>query len=146
MKYRLIFSILLISASFSRVLAQKFPGFLQGTWKVENSEIYEHWDKINENNFKGLSYKMKNGKIQVTEYLEIRRVDIDVIYTATVLNQNQGFGIDFKLIRSDSLYSFENPGHDFPKFVRYQLISGNKMTATVGTDEDSFILNFQKVE
>ena len=63
MKYSLFLSIFLISTTFTRVLAQNFPVFLQGTWKVENGEIYEHWDKISENNFRGLLYKMENGKI-----------------------------------------------------------------------------------
>ena len=137
---------LLISITISQSFAQSLPEFLQGTWKVENKETYEHWDKINDNNFKGFSYKMKDGKMVVTEYLEIKRSDKEVIYTATVLNQNQGIGIDFKLTPSDSLYSFENPSHDFPKFIRYQSISENKITATVGTEEDNFILVFQKIK
>lgn len=146
MKYRLFFSIILLSTTFTQVFGQKLPGFLQGTWKVENKEIYEHWDKITDNNLKGFSYIMKDGKMVVTEYLEIKRNNEDVIYSATVLNQNQGIGIDFKLIRFDSVYSFENPGHDFPKFIRYQSISENKMKATVGTNDDSFTLNFEKIE
>ena len=146
MKSILFFLILLISTTFTQVLAQKLPDFIQGTWKVENKETYEHWDKINDINLKGFSYKMKDGKMVVTEYLEIKRNDKDVIYTATVLNQNQGIGIDFKLTPSDSLYSFENPHHDFPKFIRYKSISENKMTATVGTDENNFILVFQKIK
>ena len=146
MKSILFFLIFLISTTLTKVLAQKLPDFLQGTWKVENNETYEHWDKINDNNLKGFSYKTKDGKMVVTEYLEIKRNDKDVIYTATVLNQNQGIGIDFKLTQSDSLYSFENPSHDFPKFIRYQSISENKITATVGTEEDNFILVFQKIK
>lgn len=115
MKYKLFLSLFLISATFTQVLAQQLPDFLPGTWKVENKEIYEHWDKINDNNLKGFSYKMKDGKMVVTEYLEIKRNDKNVIYTATILKQNQGIGIDFKLTQFDSLYSFENPSHDFPK-------------------------------
>lgn len=115
MKYKLFLSLFLISATFTQVLAQQLPDFLPGTWKVENKEIYEHWDKINDNNLKGFSYKMKDGKMVVTEYLEIKRNDKNVIYTATVLKQNQGIGIDFKLTQFDSLYSFENPSHNFPK-------------------------------
>ena len=115
MKYKLFLSLFLISATFTQVLAQQLPDFLPGTWKVENKEIYEHWDKINDNNLKGFSYKMKDGKMVVTEYLEIKRNDKNVIYTATILKQNQGIGIDFKLTQFDSLYSFENPSHNFPK-------------------------------
>ena len=53
MKYKLFLSLFLISATFTQVLAQQLPDFLPETWKVENKEIYEHWDKINENNIKG---------------------------------------------------------------------------------------------
>jgi hypothetical protein len=146
MKSVLFFSIFLISAVFTQVFGQQLPGFLQGTWKVENKEIYERWDKINDNYLKGFSYKIKDGKMYVTEYLEIKQTGKNIIYTATVIGQNQGNSIDFKLIMSDSLFSFENPDHDFPKFVRYQSVSENRMKATVGTDEESFTLNFQKVE
>jgi carbonic anhydrase len=137
---------LLISATISVGYAQSFPEFLEGSWKVENSETYEHWDKINENNFKGISYKMINRKMVITEYLDIKKTDGKIVYTATVLNQNNGIGIDFKLTSSDGLFSFENPVHDFPKFIRYKHISEYKMSATVGTNENNFTLNFEKLK
>ena len=137
---------LIISVTTATGFAQSFPEFLAGTWKVENSETYEHWDKINENNFKGISYKMINGKMVITEYLDIKKTDGKIVYTATVLNQNNGIGIDFNLTSSDSLFSFENPVHDFPKFIRYKHISENKMSATVGTNENNFTLNFEKLK
>lgn len=137
---------LLISVTISTGFAQSLPDFLAGTWKVENGETYEHWDKINENNFKGISYKMINGKMVITEYLDIKKTDGKIIYTAIVLNQNNGIGIDFNLTSSDSLFSFENPIHDFPNFIRYKHISENKMSATVGTNENNFTLNFEKLK
>ncbi len=42
-----------------------FPDFLQGTWKVENKEMYEHWDKLNENSLKGFSYTIESGEMTV---------------------------------------------------------------------------------
>ena len=137
---------LLISIIPSQSFAQSLPEFLPGTWKVENSETYEHWDKINENHFKGISYKMTTGKMIITEYLDIKKTDGEIVYTATVLNQNKGIGIDFKLTSSYSLFSFENPVHDFPKFIRYKHISESKMSATVGTNENYFTLNFEKLK
>lgn len=137
---------LLISVTISTVFTQSLPEFLAGTWKVENSETYEHWDKINENNFKGISYKVINGKMLITEYLDIKKTDGEIVYTATVLSQNNGKGIDFKLTSSDGLFSFENPAHDFPKFIRYKHISENKMSATVGTNENNFTLIFEKLK
>jgi hypothetical protein len=138
--------VLLISVTISVGFAQSLPEFLPGTWKIENSETYEHWDIINENHFKGISYKMTTGKMIITEYLDIKKTDGEIVYTATVLGQNKGKGIDFKLIRSDGLFSFENPAHDFPKFIRYEHISEYKMSATVGTNENNFTLNFEKLK
>lgn len=137
---------LIITVTTATGFAQSLPEFLAGTWKVENSETYEHWDKINENNFKGISYKMINGKMVITEYLDIKKTDGKIVYTATVLNQNNGIGIDFNLTSSEGLFSFENPVHDFPKFIRYKHISENKMSATVGTSENNFTLNFEKLK
>jgi major membrane immunogen (membrane-anchored lipoprotein) len=137
---------LLLALTFSTATSQTFPGLLQGTWKLENKDSYERWDLVNSNTLKGFVYELTDGKMVVTEYLEISKKGNDIIYTATVLNQNQGIGIDFILKTSDGLFSFENPGHDFPKFIRYQFISNNKMKVTVGTDENNFILHFQKTE
>jgi uncharacterized protein YciI len=100
-----------------------FPDFLSGTWKMENKEIFEHWDKLNNQHLKGFSYQLENGLIRVTEYLEIAQKGNDVVYTATVIDQNQGKGIDFKLIQTDSTFVFENPNHDFPKRISYQKLS-----------------------
>jgi hypothetical protein len=128
------------------VSAQQFPAFLHGTWKLENKETYEHWDLLNENSLKGFSYKITNGKMVVTEYLEINKIGDEIIYTATVLNQNQGVGIDFKLNKKEGIYLFENPNHDFPKFIQYEIISDNEMKIEVGTVENNFSLIFQRVK
>jgi uncharacterized protein YciI len=108
-----------------------FPKFLDGTWKSDSGEIYEHWNLLNNKTMKGFSYKMKNGELIVSEYLDISGTGDDVIYTATVINQNQGRGIDFKLIKSDSVYIFENPNHDFPKRIVYKKLSESDMLVQV---------------
>ncbi|MDX9696490.1 MAG: DUF6265 family protein, partial [Bacteroidales bacterium] len=112
MKISLTFIALLIThLAFGQAI---FPDFLQGTWKMENNEVYERWDKVNEHTLKGFSYKIADGQMTVSEYLEIVQKNDGLIYTATVLNQNQGKSIEFKLTQSDSAYTFENPRHDFP--------------------------------
>ena len=115
-----LFMLLLADIAFAQ---SDFPDFLQGTWKMENKEIYEHWDKLNENTLKGFSYEMKEGQMAVSEYLDISRNGNKTIYRATVLNQNRGEAINFKLTRSDSIFAFENPDHDFPKIILYQKLT-----------------------
>lgn len=107
------------------------PKFLEGTWKTESGENYEQWNVLNDNTMKGFSCKMQNGKIVVSEYLDIYKTASEVIYTATVLNQNQGRGIDFKLTKSDSVFIFENPNHDFPKKIVYKKLSDSELLVQV---------------
>ncbi len=121
MKY-IFTSLVLLSAGIS--FAQPdFPSFLQGTWKMDNKEVYEHWDQLGSKKLKGVSYKINEGNVVVSEYLEITEEDNEIIYTATVPNQNNGVGVDFKLSKIDTTFTFENPDHDFPKKIVYQKLN-----------------------
>ena len=118
--------------------AQEFPGFLEGTWKTAEGNSFEHWDRVDANAMKGFGFRMEKGLPVVSEYLEISRKENQVIYIATVLDQNQGEGIPFVLVYKDSTYSFENNGHDFPRIIRYKPVTRNRIYVYVGTEEEGF--------
>jgi hypothetical protein len=143
MKYILTLLILFITdLTFAQ---SSFPNFLQGTWKIENKEVYEHWDKLNENRLKGFSYKLKNGKLMISEYLDITKVNKEVIYTATVLNQNEGKGIHFTLTKADSAFAFENLKHDFPKKIVYKRLNDSEIYVQVSDGKQKgFAYKLQK--
>ncbi|MGE4289661.1 MAG: DUF6265 family protein [Salinivirgaceae bacterium] len=124
--------LLLVNTTFAQ---SAFPDFLQGTWKMENNDVYEHWDKINGQTLKGFSYKLNNGQMVVSEYLGIIQRKKELIYTATVLSQNQGKGIEFKLTQSDSTYVFENPRHDFPQKIVYKKLSDTELLVQLSGDK-----------
>src|SRR5512133_521254 len=88
-----IFSVFPLGQCFS----QSFPHFLQGTWKIENNEVYEHWDMVSDSKLLGFAYIMKNGRMNISEYLEIEQRGSEVIYTAIVLNHNKGKGVEYVL-------------------------------------------------
>ncbi len=115
-----IITLLAVNLAFGQ---SGIPDFLHGTWKMENQDVYEHWDKLNSRILKGFSYKIKNGQIEISEYLDISEKNNQTIYTAAVINQNNGKGIEFKLTKTDSTFTFENPDHDFPKKISYQKLS-----------------------
>jgi uncharacterized protein YciI len=128
---RYLFSIIMLFI-VSLIFGQSdFPEFLEGTWKRENKEIYEHWDKLNNLTLKGFSYELNDEQIRITEYLEISKKNNDIIYTATVINQNQGKGIEFKLTKTGSTYTFENPNHDFPKKIVYQKLLETEISVQI---------------
>lgn len=108
-----------------------FPDFLQGTWKIENEESYEHWDRLNSDHLRGISYSNKNGQISISEYIEIIRTEKGMFYRATVVNQNEGKEISFRLTKTDSTYTFENPEHDFPKKIVYQKLTDTEVFVQV---------------
>src|SRR5690554_3120783 len=124
MKYALaLFILFFVELTFAQ---SNLPYCLQGTWKIENKEIYEHWDKLNDNALKGFSYTLEDGQMSISEYLDISVINNEIIYTAIVLNQNQGKGINFKLTKTDSTFTFENLNHDFPKKIVYQKLSDSE--------------------
>lgn len=137
MRYLPAIIVLLLSTT---ALAQPdVPAFLEGTWKIENDDMYERWDKLNDHSMKGFSYKVVNGQMIVSEYLDIKRESDKTIYTAAVLNQNQGKGIEFVLTRTDSTYTFENPDHDFPRKIVYQKLSDKEISVRIsGENREGF--------
>jgi len=111
--------------------------FLIGTWKVENKETYESWERINSISFRGESYGLVEGDRRVTETLSIHIEDDNVTYKATVPTQNNGETIPFILNTSNTgLFSFENVDHDFPKKIQYEIISEEKLLVHVLGESD----------
>jgi uncharacterized protein YciI len=128
---KLVFIIAGLFLTLMVIPQSNLPEFLAGTWKIENEDVYEHWDRLNESSMKGFSYIVKDGNISVSEYLDISKTDNEIIYTATVLNQNQGKAINFKLDKTDNAYTFENPDHDFPKKIVYQKLNNKEVFVQV---------------
>lgn len=110
------------------------PIFLEGTWKMENAEIYEHWDQLNNQTLKGFSYAVNNENVQVTEYLEITQNKKRVSYAATVLNQNNGKTIIFTQTAHKEAFVFENKKHDFPQKIVYQKLNDQEVLVEVSTN------------
>ncbi|WDE01330.1 DUF6265 family protein [Thalassomonas actiniarum] len=67
-----------------------------------------------------------------------------VFYLAKV--RHNKLAVPFKLTRCSKRSAvFENPEHDFPKKLHYQLQSENKLTVTVSNGQDkSFTINYDK--
>lgn len=121
MKYLFFAALILLC---QKVKAQsQFPDFLEGSWKVMNKPIFEHWTKLNPTTLQGFGYELKDGKIVVKEYLKVVTKRNKICYVATVVNQNHGNDINFNLTSSDSVFLFQNLKHDFPKQIAYTIIN-----------------------
>lgn len=136
-KLSLIIAIVLISSSLSAQKTIEDLYFLLGTWKVENKASYENWKMVGKTEIKGFAYKLVGNDQQITETLIIKLKDKQIIYEATVPNQNEGKSIEFVLKSPlENYYSFENPSHDFPKKIQYIKKSDSKIFVKVMGDKD----------
>jgi len=141
--------VLLSGLLFGNVLfaQNNFPTFLAGTWKMEKGNTYEHWDKLSKTCMKGYSYDMKKGQTIVREYLELSNRTDGVFYIPTVIGQNDGLPVEFKLTSSDSAFIFENSTHDFPKKIIYKKLSSTEIYVQVlGANDKGFSYKMQKVD
>lgn len=121
-------TIILLSVVFSLTLSsQEMPNFLLGTWKMENEELYEHWDKLNVNSMRGFAYSLKDGQMHVFEHLEISKKKNKLTLSAAVQGQNDGKTIEFKQTKSGETVVFENPKHDMPNKIEYTKLNENEL-------------------
>lgn len=127
--------------------AQELPHFLKGVWRMESKVIYERWDSLSPNSMRGFSYRLKLGHPQVKEYLTLNKTEAGAVYTATVLQQNDGRSVDFTLTQQDSSWIFENPKHDFPKKIVYKRINNDEIEVEVSDGKSrSFIYKMIRMD
>lgn len=146
MKKVFFFLLIISSISCSKVNLSGFS-FLEGTWKINNEEKFEYWEKENSDLFIGFVYKWIEGKRVKVESLSIRKISGEVIYEATVPNQNNGKPIRFELVsnKNDS-FVFQNLKHDFPKRIIYEVLSKDSINVTLIGENEEFNFKYVKVK
>lgn len=72
--------------------------------------------------------------------MAIKKIGDQFVFEATVPDQNDGKTIQFILnTEVDTLYSFENDNHDFPKKIQYKKMGTNQLKVNVlGAEESGF--------
>jgi hypothetical protein len=113
-------------------------------WVCKDGEnvTYENWVKSGDTLFSGESYTVRDGDTVFTEQLKIEKLGDDVFYTA-IVKHNPG-PVSFKLVElDDNKAVFENPEHDFPNRITYELRDNSVLYARVEgknkNDEDAAI-------
>lgn len=145
------FSFLFIAVCFATTVMSQMtmPTALSGTWKVSGKSEYEHWDILNPGSMRGMVYINQGGELKIKEYLRIDLEGDKIFYGATVVRQNQGNEVKFRMTRKDSVVVFENPEHDFPKRIAYTMRGADALGVHVsdgGTKGFSYVLERAKIE
>lgn len=140
---QLLYSVtfIILFCSLSSMIAQmnkdkldKFKWII-GTWQMpaKNGSIHENWVVLNDSTFQGRSYKVKNtGDSVILESVRLEYKDGSYYYTPTVSGQNDQQPVPFKITSfSASGFIAENPGHDFPQRISYELKGAKELYAFI---------------
>ncbi len=107
--------------------------YLPGTWRINDKEQYEVWSRDEDgHSLSGRGYTLTNETEVVSEYLSISFRENQWCYEAQVSGQNDGKPVPFYWKPSGKdTYVFENPSHDFPQRLTYEIKSANTMIVHV---------------
>lgn len=110
--------------------------WLLGSWTMKKSNggaLMETWVQRNDSTFsgEGLSISM-TGRSTVKEKLQLVYRSGKYYYITTVADQNNNQPVKFALTsHSDKGFVAENPEHDFPKRIMYNLIGRDSIHAVI---------------
>ena len=120
--------------------------WLVGTWNRTNAKPgrsgFERWDKTSPQELKGIGVNLQGTDTMFVEKLRIIVKDKDIVYVADVPENQKP--VYFKLTEiTESSFVCENPEHDFPKKISYQL-EGNKLKAQISGNGKAIDYFFEK--
>jgi hypothetical protein len=100
--------------------------------KTKKGIIGEEWKKINNDYLQNRGYTVRGNDTITTERVALRNTTEGIFYTSTVEDQNNQQPISFKLSSAvNNVFIFENPQHDFPKRITYNLITKDSLRAWI---------------
>ena len=106
----------------------------EGKWIMPkgNKFIGEEWVKISDTYLENKGYFIKGTDTVITERVTLKKINGEIFYTSTVEGQNDQKPVDFKLTSiNGSIYTFENPLHDFPKRIVYDFTTAGSLHAYI---------------
>ncbi|MDX1627554.1 MAG: hypothetical protein R3345_02580 [Fulvivirga sp.] len=143
---KIIFTLLVAYAFWLSSQAQHDVQHLEGVWKIEGKQLFEDWKIMDNGDLHGEAYELVGGEKIVKEHLAIVSDSGNVMYQATVADQNDGRTISFILNKDfkDRL-RFENFSHDFPNVIIYQFLDIDRVHVKVmGSESEGFAFNMDR--
>ena len=121
--------------------------YLLGSWKRINEEAgketFEHWEKINDERYRGLGYTMMASDTVWKEEVELRRSEGH--WHFEVMGQGDSIPTPFKVTKIDATgFECYNPVNEFPKTIEYWR-DGALLKASVSDGETEIPFDFKKI-
>ncbi len=132
--------------SFNSLFAQEVKNFewIIGNWKNTKDSSLEKWAwNTDKSVLLGVSFKVINGDTNVTERASIA-CEVDGCYFIADVPENNK-PVKFKIARSASRsFVADNPAHDFPKFIQYNLTDKKHLNALIGAGNKLIQYKFER--
>lgn len=108
--------------------------WLLGKWTttLTQGNLEETWKTANDSTYEATSYFIKERDTLHNEAIVLQQLDENLIYKATIKGQNNDQPILFPLTEAtDKSVTFENPKHDYPQKIKYQLVNESTLSVTI---------------
>ncbi len=109
--------------------------WLAGTWlRQDNRQVGETWQWKSDSLLTARGFRLTaGGDTTITETVDLSFREGKLCYSPTVANQNDGKTIVFPMTAAEgNSWTFENPNHDYPKLIRYELRGLDTLVVTLG--------------
>ncbi|MFT3794118.1 DUF6265 family protein [Flavobacterium sp.] len=113
--------------------------WLLGDWenKTPQGDLSESWQKANDSTYNGASYFIKGKDTLFAESVVLSEKNGEVLYTVTAKGQNNDLPVAFKMTTATAKQIiFENPAHDFPTKIQYQLVNKDSIVAQISGKQE----------
>ena len=111
--------------------------WLIGNWKNASKEgvFTEKWEKKDSKSLLGNSYFVVENDTVFSEQTTLVQKDKEVFLVVKITSDPEDQATEFKLTSStENQLVFENPAHDFPKKIVYNLIAKDSIFAEISGD------------
>lgn len=98
---------------------------LEGMWQdiSRDRAFYEQWMVVGDKHLRGSGYVIDHGDTVFIERLEIVPQGSELIYRVGLSSKRNDELVDFRMtVDRENLVVFENPDHDFPKKITYEML------------------------
>jgi hypothetical protein len=116
---------------------------LLGKWDATGTAVTEAWTSGEKGVYRAVVTSHAGPSPEIQELIEVKKDGDDWYFTGTVMHQNSGLPIRFKLVDcKDDRLKFENAEHDFPQNIEYFIINKNKVKARVSGSQNGEFKEF----
>ncbi|MES2811451.1 MAG: DUF6265 family protein [Bacteroidota bacterium] len=137
-KLILLFTTLFLFSCGSKKEEKRFPLIEKAQWflgewsnKSKMGDFTENWEKLSDSTFMGVSFVIKGKDTLFHENVVLEQKSDSLFYNVAIKGNKEEITSFYLTSSSDKQMVFENPKHDFPTKIVYNLISPDSISASI---------------